>query len=114
MSISYEEIGQVLVTCKAAAGVKEENMVKFSGNDTVSACSAGEAFCGLAVGVSEDGYAAVQVKGFCTVPCTGSVAVGWQSLTADGNGGVKSADTGEQGVNALVVSVNSGSAVICL
>ena len=56
----------------------------------------------------------MQVKGFLTLPVTGSVALGRVSLEADGTGGVQTATTG--GVTALVVSVDAAAktAVVCL
>ena len=112
MSISYEAIGQVMVTCQAEQTVMEGHVVKMNGNDTVAPCAAGDIFCGVAGDVSEDGFAAVQVKGFITVPCTDpTVAAGYMALTADGNGGVKVAD---DGMKVLVMSVEDGNAVICL
>ena len=115
MKVSFEEIGQVLVTCQAGDGVAVGGVVKMNGNGTVAPCAAGERFCGVAVGLEEDGCAAVQVKGFVTVPCADStVAPGWAALTADGTQGVKTAGSGDKGGEVLVVSVENGSAVVCL
>ena len=60
----------------------------------------------------EAGLAAVQVAGFATVAVSGSVGVGYVSLCADGQGGVKAGS----GREYLVVSVdeNAGTAVIML
>ena len=77
----------------------------------VAACAAGDPFCGVAM-APRCGIAGVQFKGFMTVTCTGELTCGWATLAADGAGGVKAA---EQGVSALVVTVNGdGTAVICL
>lgn len=115
MSISYEAIGQVMVTCQADETTVEGQVVKMSGNDTVAACTSGEQICGVAAYVAEDGFVAVHVKGFVTVPCTDStVTAGYMSLTADGNGGVKAAGSSDKGITALVMNVEDGSAVICL
>ena len=112
MSISYEAIGQVMVTCQAGENVLEGQVVKMNGNDTVVPCAAGETFCGVAGDVAEDGFVAVQVKGFVTVPCADStVTAGYMNLAADGNGGVKA---GGDGNKILVMNVEDGSAVICL
>ena len=112
MSVSFEAIGQVTVTCQTNGTVTDGAMVKISANDTVEVCAAGEKFCGQAIHVAEDGMAAVQVKGFIEVDCADStVTAGWAALAADGNGGVKAAD---QGVQVLVMNVAGGKAVICL
>lgn len=112
---SFEDIGAVAATFAAGDGVKGGRVVKVSDNGTVAACADGEAFCGVAMEPRKGG-AAVQVKGFMTVPYTGSLALGWGELTADGQGGVRPAGTGDPaGVTALVVSAGEdGTAVICL
>ena len=109
--ISFEDIGAVVATCQTAATVQGGQMVKMEGNGIVTACNAGDAFCGVAM-EPRNGLAGVQFKGFMTLPCTGELTVGWATLAADGNGGIKqSAD----GVAAQVVCVNEdGTAVICL
>ena len=40
------------------------------------------------------GGAAVQVKGFVTVPYTGELTLGWATLAADGSGGGKNSTGG--------------------
>lgn len=112
---SFEDIGAVAATFAAGEDVKGGQVVKVSDNGTVAACGDGESFCGVAMEPRKGG-AAVQVKGFAAVPCTGSLAVGWSELVADGQGGVRTAGTGDsEGVTALVVSVGEdGTAVICL
>ena len=108
---SFEDIGAVMATFAAGEGVEGGQVVKMTANGTVGACSEGDAFCGVAL-EPRKGAAAVQVKGFVTVSCTGSPTLGWTALAADGKGGVKAAASG--GVTALVVSVGTGSAVVCL
>ena len=55
----------------------------------------------------------MQVKGFVTVKTADTLTVGWAELAGDGDGGVKTAESG--GVAALVAEVrDDGSAVICL
>lgn len=115
MNISFEEIGQVLVTCQTDEGVEAGKTVKISGNGKAGPCAAGEQVCGVAVETAQDGYAAIQVKGFIGVPCKDStVSAGWAELTADGAGGVKKAGTGDKGRGILVMSVEEGQAVVCL
>ena len=109
--ISFEDIGAVVATCQTAATVQGGQMVKMEGNGIVTACNAGDAFCGVAM-EPRNGLAGVQFKGFMTVSCTGTLNVGWATLAADGAGGVKSAASG---VSAQVICVNTdGTAVICL
>ena len=110
--VSFEDIGAVIATF-AQDGVKPGQVVKITANGEVGACSANDAFAGQAQSV-RGGFAGVQVKGFLTLPITGSVALGRVSLAADGTGGVQTASTG--GVPALVVSVDAAAktAVVCL
>lgn len=111
---SFEDIGAVMVTFAAGDDVKGGQAVKLSGNAAVAACADGDMFCGVALEPREGG-AAVQVKGFVTVPCSGGLTVGWAALAADGQGGVRPAAAAETGVTALVVSVSGdGTAVLCL
>lgn len=115
MKVSFEDIGQVLATCEAEEGVSEGRVVKICGNGVVGNCDAGEKFCGVAVKVSGDGYAAVQVKGFVSVPCADStVTAGRVELTADGDGGVKKGSIGDGMIDTLVMCVEDGKAVLCL
>ena len=102
--ISFDGIGQELVTFEAASGVTAGHVVKMADNGKVSKCSEGDDFCGVALNV-RNGYAGVQLRGFVTLKCAGSETVGYNSLVADGSGGVKKATSG--GVNVLVVSVDA-------
>ena len=67
--ISYEEIGGVVATFLAGEGAKKGQVVGISTADTVDGCAADGKFCGLALDVTGDGVAAVQVSGFAQVPC---------------------------------------------
>ena len=107
---SFEDIGAVTATFAAGEGVEGGQVVRMTANGTVGPCAEGDAFCGVAL-EPRKGAAAVQVKGFVTVSCTGSLTLGRTDLAADGKGGVKAASGG---VTALVVSVGDGSAVVCL
>lgn len=109
--ISFEDIGAVTATFAVGEGVGGGQVVKMTAGGTVGPCTEGDAFCGVAL-EPRKGAAAVQVKGFVTVSCTGDLTLGWVNLVADGKGGVKAVASG--GVNALVVSTGADSAVVCL
>mgnify|MGYP000187985829 CR=1 FL=1 len=47
--ISFEDIGSVVATFLADSGVKGGQVVKLTGNGQVGPCSAGDAFCGVAL-----------------------------------------------------------------
>lgn len=98
--VSFEGIGEVVATFKAKSGLAKGQVVKVTGAGEVGACAAGERFCGAALSV-DGGLAAVQVKGFAALPCTGVLSAGWSKLSANGSGGVK-ADPAN-GIEYLVV-----------
>ena len=85
--VSFEEIGALRATFYAGSGVEAGQVVKVTDGATVGACSANDSFCGV-VGAVEDGFAAVQLRGFVQVSYTGAVTTGWNKLAADGKGGV--------------------------
>ena len=92
MSVSFEGIGRWCATF-LAGDVEQGDPVKISANGTVAACSAGDAFCGVAVS-ERDGACSVQLGGFITLPYSGTApTVGYAALCADGTGGVKSGGT---------------------
>lgn len=110
--VSFEEIGAVTATFLAKDDVVPGQVVKITDDSQVGACSDNDPFCGLALS-SRNGFSGVQVKGFMTLPISGSVNLGQVILAADGTGKVKTASTG---VTALVVSVDDAAhtAVVCL
>lgn len=111
--VSFEGIGEVRATFYAGEGVKVGQVVKLSGDSAVSACAAGEKFFGVVTSVN-GGCAGVLVDGFAQVNCGDStVTVGEVSLTADGNGGVKKAGTGDKSRDYLVVA-DDGAGIITI
>ena len=110
MNVSFEDIGRLSVTF-GQEGCEGGQVCKVGGNGKVVACADGDKFCGVVEHVRGK-HAAVQVAGFATIAVSGSVGVGYVSLCADGQGGVKAG----QGREYLVVSVdeNAGTAVIML
>ncbi len=124
MKVSFEGVGQV---CATFLGDKltEGQTVKMTGNGTVGACAADDVFCGVAVCCKDDACT-VQVGGFVTVGYTGTApGVGWQALSANGSGGVKTAGgaeaasegsvkTASDGVNCLVVNVDTTAKTVTI
>ena len=94
MNISFDGIGDKMVTFlndNASCGA----VVKVSAAGTVSSCGAGEHFDGVAVTV-DGAYAGVRLGGFVTVGYSGTApAVGRAVLAANGNGCVKTAESGD-------------------
>lgn len=111
MAISFGSIGEKYVTFLAAASAEKGEVCKVSANCTVAGCDAGDEFCGL-VRDLEDSRAGVQLGGYMEVACSGTLpSVGYAILVADGNGGVKAAQSGK---NCLVVFADSTAGVIGL
>ncbi len=112
MSISFKGLGENVITFKTTNAVAGEP-VTVNANDTVAKSAAGDSFCGVAASVV-DGCAAVQISGFVELPYSGTApTVGYNTLVANGNGGVKTNSTGR---NLLVVNVNTtkSTAVVLL
>ncbi len=109
--VSFEGIGAVVATFYAGAGVAAGQVVKLSGDAEASPCAAGERFFGVVTSV-KDGFAGVQTGGFAQLGCADdTVTVGYVKLTADGNGGVKKAGSGDAGDEYLVVA-DDGAGII--
>jgi len=92
----YAGIGQWAATFACGGVAAEGQMVKVSGSGQVSACAAGEDFCGQVLSVGRDGGAcSVALGGLVTAPYSGTApALGWSGLAADGSGGVQAASAG--------------------
>lgn len=117
MSVSFEGVGQVCATF-LGGGLTEGHVVKLTGSGTVGACAAGDSFIGAALCCKDDACT-VQVGGFVTVSYSGTApAAGWCALTADGNGGVKTAAAGdgktESGRLLPVVSVDTTAKTVTI
>ncbi len=105
MAISFNAIGQTHVSFSAAETAQAGAVCKLAANATVDACAAGESFCGVVADV-RGGVAAVTMAGYVELKYTGTApTVGYQTLAADGAGGVKTVTTG--GRSLLVVTVDS-------
>lgn len=110
MAISFREIGQTDVSFLAADTVTAGSVCKLTQNDTVGGCSAGDSFCGVVRQV-RSGVASVILTGYAELPYTGKApSVGYQTLAADGTGGVKSVTEG--GRSLLVVRVDTTNATV--
>lgn len=109
MAISFDSIAQdcVSVHCDSTAPVGYP--CKFIGSGSISACSDGNAFHGIAM--SQNGnLVALAVHGFVTVPYSGAMpSIGYCPLAAAGSGKVKKLDGAKE---RLVVSVNSSASTV--
>ena len=98
MSVSFDGIGELVATFEAASGTAAGYPVAMSASGKVAKASNGARFCGVALYVTGDGHAAVQLHGHYTAEYSGTApSVGYGHLIADGSGKVK-ADAGTEGV----------------
>ena len=95
MNVSYEGIGQWAATF-ACSGVSEGQAVKVSGNGTVAACAENGGF---------DGVVLVSYSG--TAP-----TAGWNTLAADGKGGVTVVSEG--GRSYLAVEADTAAKTVTI
>ena len=104
MAISFEAIGQKMVTFAAGTGLAEGKVCKISANGTVGPCSE-EGFCGV-VSPILGGAAGVSLEGYVELSYAGSTApsLGYAILTTDKAGEVV---PGTSGRTCLIVSVDS-------
>lgn len=110
MKVSFNGIGECVVTFETDSEGLLGKVVKMSGNGTVSQCQAGDLFCGVAVS-GGTGIVGVQIGGYIRVPFSGVTPdVGYQSLCADGAGGVKLA--ADEGRSLLVVDVDEDAGIL--
>ena len=109
MKVSFEGAGEQVLSFMKASGVEKGSLVKLSANATVAKCAAGDNFAGVCI-KADDSFADVKTAGYVELGYTGTApAVGYAKLTADGDGKVKTADTGRE---YLVISVDSAAAVV--
>ena len=109
MKVSFEGAGEQVLSFMKASGVEKGSLVKLSANATVAKCAAGDNFAGVCI-KADDSFADVKTAGYVELGYTGTApAVGYAKLTADGDGNVKTVDTGRE---YLVISVDSAAAVV--
>lgn len=111
MNVSLLGYGENTATFEAAAGLAAGNLVKLSANGTVAPAGDGDAFIGVCQNV-RGGYAAVQLKGYCTAAYSGSVPLGRQALVSDAAGKAKAAAAGAAGAPVIVVDIDAERSVL--
>ena len=113
MNVSYEGIGQWAATF-ACDGVTEGHVVKISGSGTVAKCAAAGSFDGVVLSVARDGKAcSVAMGGMVTVSYSGTApTAGWNTLAADGKGGVTVVSEG--GRSYLAVEADTAAKTVTI
>lgn len=101
--ISFKGFRQSFLTFLTDDTVTANAPVKFADGKAVELCVDGDEICGVVNSVS-NGAASVQLAGYVELPCEDdAVTVGYVSLCADANGGVKKGE----GRKFLVLNVNT-------
>lgn len=105
MSLSFLGYDEKVLTFEAASGLEAGDLVKISANGKVAEASTdGDVFCGKALNV-RNGFAAVQLSGYMEAAYSGTVNLGYQSVSIDENGKVEVPESG--GHEILVVTIDS-------
>ena len=107
MSVAFNGIENQVVTFQASSA-DAGKPVTMEANNTVTTAAGGTAPVGILLN-QRSGHGAVQIRGYVQVSYSGSAApgLGWNSLVADGSGGLRLAASGETGRNCLVVNLNT-------
>ena len=107
MKVSYEGIGALYATFSCGA-LTEGAPVRVSAAGTAAACGKGNEIAGVVKAVlAALRLDAARLRGFVTLPYSGTTApsLGYNALVADGDGGVKLADSSAR--QRLVVEVDA-------
>lgn len=106
MSTAFHGIDELVVTF-AAGTVTAGYPAAMSGNKTVRNAGNGVAPVGITLN-KRSGFGAVQIRGYAEVTYSGTApSLGWNTMVADGSGGLRVANDGEKGRSCLVVDLNT-------
>ena len=109
MSYSYEQIGTLCITLGCTSDVKVGHVCRMYGSDCICKAEDGRTFDGV-VNSKRNNCAGVIVRGFVTVPYTGTAPnVGSNYLQSNGEGGVCAA---EEGKLCLIVNVDTINKIV--
>ncbi len=110
MKVSFEGIGEQVLSFGKESGVAKGSLVKMSANSTVKACSAGDRFMGVCIAAG-DAFAEIKTAGYVELGYTDTApAVGYATLAASTGGKVKTVTSG--GAQYLVVKVDTAAATV--
>ena len=111
MKVSFEGVGEQVLSFNKASGVTKGALVKMSVNSTVKACDAGDRFMGVCI-ASGDAFAEVKTAGYVELGYSGTApAVGYATLAADDAAGkVKTVTSG--GAQYLVIKVDAAAGTV--
>lgn len=104
MNVSFNGFNQNVLTFVSENDIGANIPVKLIDNGKVATCANGDEFIGVCVS-SRSGYTGVQMTGYAKLTYSGDeIGVGYQTICADENGGVKLSETGRK---VLVTDVDS-------
>lgn len=110
MKVSFEGIGEQVLSFNKASDVSAGALVKMSTNSTVKACSAGDRFMGVCIAAG-DSFAEVKTAGYVELGYTDDApTVGYAKLAASTAGKVKTVTSG--GAEYLVIKVDTTAGTV--
>ena len=110
MKVSFEGVGEQVLSFNKADDVAKGCLVKMSANSTVRGCSAGDSFMGVCISAG-DAFAEIKTAGYVELGYTDTApTVGYAALAASTNGKVKTVTDG--GREYLVIKVDTAAAVV--
>ena len=109
MKVSFEGIGDQIVSFVKGSGAEKGVFVKLGASSTVAAADDGDCFAGLCVH-ADGGFADVQLKGSVTCAYTGTAPeVGFVKLVSAGGCSVKKDNGGRE---YLVLKVDTAASTL--
>lgn len=108
MSVSFGGFNENTATFKSTEEITKGTAVKMSESNTVTACTDGDIFCGIACDC-DGSYASVQLSGAVTVKYSGTAPKTGYEYLVSGNGGVKVDGSGRE---YLVVAINEAASTV--
>lgn len=109
MKVSFEGIGEQVLSFNKASGAEKGKLVKMSANATVAACAADDEFIGVCI-AANDSFAEVKTAGYVELGYSGTApTVGYNILAAADGSKVK---TASDGIARLVIKVDSAAGTV--
>ncbi len=95
MNISFNGFMENTVTFECDENVTAGVPVKVEDSGKVTPCGEGDKICGVCTSARE-GFAAVQLRGFVSLPVSGAVATGFVKVVSTADGKVKADEDGRE------------------
>lgn len=109
MKVSFEGVGEQILSFNKSSGVIKGSLVKLSANGTVAVCAAGSKFAGVCIN-ADDSFADVKTAGYVELGYTGDApTVGYANLAAASANTVKADVSGRE---YLIIKVDTAAAKV--